>query len=236
MSTQLASAYPLCRHIKTNGHRCQSPALRGQSLCHFHRKLRAMHRPAETPQASIAQWTPQSLNYFIEHNQDPLAMATANQACGVLKVLPLEDAESIQLVISTLFSALANREIDKSHARLLLHALQLASYNVRAIPRNTALPPYATTASATAVVTASDGSSAIAHASTQTGGCPIPAPLGWDEAATASALAPQLEPRPSPLQPQPQPQPIDEFARNPNPQTNLPAPPSANSSNDTNFP
>jgi hypothetical protein len=211
MPTELAtSAYPLCRHIKTNGHRCQSPALRGQSLCHFHRKLRVMHRPAETPQAAIAQWTPQSLDYFIEHNQDPLAMATANQARGVLKVLPLEDPESIQLVISTLFAALANREVDKSHARLLLHALQLASYNVRAIPRDSAPRSHAATASATAVVTAADGSATIATA----------------QASTNRQLATNNQQLVS----------ADDFAPNPNPHTNLPAPPPANSSHETNLP
>ena len=28
-----------CRHIKTDGHRCKSPALRGHAFCYFHCKL-----------------------------------------------------------------------------------------------------------------------------------------------------------------------------------------------------
>jgi len=31
--------YIACRHIKTNGIRCQSPALRGHAFCYFHAKL-----------------------------------------------------------------------------------------------------------------------------------------------------------------------------------------------------
>jgi hypothetical protein len=30
--------YMLCRHIKANGFRCQSPALRGRELCYYHSK------------------------------------------------------------------------------------------------------------------------------------------------------------------------------------------------------
>jgi hypothetical protein len=34
--------YQLCRHIKTNGIRCQSPALSGSSFCYFHARVRTM--------------------------------------------------------------------------------------------------------------------------------------------------------------------------------------------------
>src|SRR5208283_2651521 len=33
--------YMACRHIKPNGLRCKSPALRGHSFCYFHSKLHA---------------------------------------------------------------------------------------------------------------------------------------------------------------------------------------------------
>ncbi len=152
------SVYPLCRHIKTNGCRCQSPALRGHSLCHFHRKLRQMHRPAATPQSEIARWRPETLRYFQENGIDPLAVASANPRPSTLKVLPLEDAESIQLAISTLFAALANREVEPSHARNLLYALQLASYNARAVARLADPAP-------SAIAIATGNATAIAHAS-----------------------------------------------------------------------
>ena len=40
----------ICRHIKTNGERCGSPALRDQTHCYFHRNLTANHpKPAPEP-------------------------------------------------------------------------------------------------------------------------------------------------------------------------------------------
>jgi len=38
--------YQLCRHIKTNGLRCQSPALRNSACCYFHAR---MIKAAKTP-------------------------------------------------------------------------------------------------------------------------------------------------------------------------------------------
>lgn len=32
------SEYPLCRHTKTNGRLCQSPALGASAYCHFHQR------------------------------------------------------------------------------------------------------------------------------------------------------------------------------------------------------
>jgi hypothetical protein len=34
--------YQLCRHIKTNGLRCQSPALGGSAFCYFHARTHTM--------------------------------------------------------------------------------------------------------------------------------------------------------------------------------------------------
>jgi hypothetical protein len=35
----------LCRHIKLNGKRCQSPALRGSAYCYFHERTHMMAAP-----------------------------------------------------------------------------------------------------------------------------------------------------------------------------------------------
>ena len=37
--------YQLCHHIKTNGLRCQSPALLGTAFCYFHARTHAMAAP-----------------------------------------------------------------------------------------------------------------------------------------------------------------------------------------------
>jgi hypothetical protein len=34
--------YQLCRHIKTNGQRCQSPALLGSAYCYFHSRVHTL--------------------------------------------------------------------------------------------------------------------------------------------------------------------------------------------------
>jgi len=38
----------LCRHIKTNGIRCQSPALSGSAYCYFHSRTHAMAKVKST--------------------------------------------------------------------------------------------------------------------------------------------------------------------------------------------
>ena len=35
-----SSEYPLCRHTKTNGRRCQAPALTTSAFCHHHQRIR----------------------------------------------------------------------------------------------------------------------------------------------------------------------------------------------------
>ena len=47
------SAFPICRHTKTNGLRCQSPAQGASAFCYHHRNLRRTprHRPAPVPSA-----------------------------------------------------------------------------------------------------------------------------------------------------------------------------------------
>ena len=147
--SELVADYPLCRHIKTNGRRCQSPALAGQALCHFHRTLRRVHRPTPTPESEIARWRPETLQFFLDNGEDPLAIARANPRPGTLNFPPLEDAESIQLAISALFAAIAAGQIQAAHARSLLYALQIASFNVRAIPRPRDPDPGSTHATAT---------------------------------------------------------------------------------------
>jgi hypothetical protein len=36
-------SFPTCQHIKKNGIRCGSPALRGRSFCYFHTRWRETH-------------------------------------------------------------------------------------------------------------------------------------------------------------------------------------------------
>ena len=117
----------ICRHIKTNGHRCQSPAITGSVFCYFHRNLRRGHGAAST--AKAAPLRPETVQYLLQNGQNPAQLATS----PAYSFPPLEDAESVQLAISRLFAAIAAGQIDPVQARSLLYALQIASCNVRAL-------------------------------------------------------------------------------------------------------
>ena len=122
-----ADKYPICRHIKTNGHRCQSPAVTGSGLCYFHRTIRRTHDAACT--SKIGPLRPETVQYLLENGQRPAQFA-ASPACNFP---PLEDPEAIQLSISLLFAAIAAGQVEPGLARTLLYALQVASWNVRAL-------------------------------------------------------------------------------------------------------
>ena len=47
--------YMECRHIKTNGLRCQSPALKGGEFCYYHRQVRSVPADANLPLAQRVQ-------------------------------------------------------------------------------------------------------------------------------------------------------------------------------------
>jgi hypothetical protein len=98
---------PRCAHIKVNGAKCGSPALKPDTFCFFH-----------------ARWREEHVNL----NQKSSAPAGID--------LPiLEDAYSIQMVLSQVMRLLLTGEIDKKSAGLLLYALQTASYNLGQMAR-----------------------------------------------------------------------------------------------------
>lgn len=101
--------YPICRHIKTNGLQCQSPALSGSESqwCFFHNRLHQRH--------SHYRYTENSKNRLIPGQH--------------IELYPLEDAESIQVALSLVINALATGHLESKRATALLYGLQLASRN-----------------------------------------------------------------------------------------------------------
>jgi len=92
---------PQCEHIKTNGTRCGSPALRSRKFCYFHHvahDLRYLRR--SRPQARF---------------ELPL----------------LEDANAVQMAIQQVAEAVLDERIDNKRAGLLLFALQTAACNLK---------------------------------------------------------------------------------------------------------
>lgn len=100
---------PLCRHLKTNGTQCKSPALDYSNYCFFHERLHERHKSYRFSRTTERGLCP---HYDI-------------------KLHALEDAESIQLAISVVINALATGSLRADKAKALLYGLQLASVNVR---------------------------------------------------------------------------------------------------------
>jgi hypothetical protein len=102
MSARL-SEYPLCRHTKTDGRLCQSPALATSAFCHFHQRA---HR---TRMTTIGPGP--ALSTHVLH--------------------PLRDAKSIRQAIAMVLSATASGRLQLKKAKLMLYALQLATSELR---------------------------------------------------------------------------------------------------------
>jgi hypothetical protein len=90
-----------CEHIKTNGTRCGSPALRQRRYCYFH---------------------------FCAHD---LRRRRREQPHSRLVLPLLEDANSIQMAIQQIAEAVLDERIDNKRAGLLLFACQTAASNLK---------------------------------------------------------------------------------------------------------
>ena len=94
-----ADKYPICRHIKTNGRRCQSPALATSAFCYFHQKVR------RTRPSTIGAGP--GLSTHVLH--------------------PLRNARSIQQALAMVLSGISTGQIHPKQAGKMLYALQLAA-------------------------------------------------------------------------------------------------------------
>ena len=90
----------ICAQRKSNGDPRQSPALRGEKFCHFHKVM-------GTPKTNIDNG-PSSHAYL------PV----------------FEDAVAIQLAISDVCEMMLHRRIEPKEAAILLYAMQVASANM----------------------------------------------------------------------------------------------------------
>ena len=98
-SFMIRSEYALCRHTKTDGRRCQSPALSTSAFCYFHQKLRRTH--------------PSTIG--------------AGPGLSTHVLHPLRNARSIQLALSMVFNGVLTGQIHPNQARKMLSALRLAA-------------------------------------------------------------------------------------------------------------
>jgi hypothetical protein len=90
----------ICAQRKTNGDPCQSPALYGETFCHYHKIM-------GPPKANID-----------------------NNPSGHAYLPAFEDAVSIQGAISDVCEMMLHRRIEPKEASILLYAMQVASTNM----------------------------------------------------------------------------------------------------------
>jgi len=101
-----AHAAPRCEHVKPNGIRCGSPALRDEPYCYFHRIWRNPYQDDHKP-----------------FRPDPN---------GILWNFPvLENADAIQMSIQLVLDSVLANKMELKRASLLLYGLQTAAVNVR---------------------------------------------------------------------------------------------------------
>jgi len=103
------SAYPLCRHTKTDGRRCKSPALHTSAFCYFHQKQRRTRRSMIDTGPTLAMTLLETLS-------------------------ELRDARTIQRALSLVAQGIASNRIPPSQAGKMLAALELAVRNPNKAP------------------------------------------------------------------------------------------------------
>ena len=91
-----------CKMRKTNGDPCESPALKGESFCHYHKLM------GSSPVEFDNQLLPSKHVYLP----------------------PLESAASIQSAISEVCELMLHRRIEPKEASALFYAMQVASQNL----------------------------------------------------------------------------------------------------------
>jgi len=102
--TRRTSAYALCRPTKTNGYRCQSPAMTTSAFCCHHQRRRRT-RPTTI---TVAPSTPAQVPF----NMPPLVSAAA-----------------IQQAISAVINAIGNGQLKPRQGRFMLNMIRMASSN-----------------------------------------------------------------------------------------------------------
>ena len=118
--------FATCRHIKTDGEQCQSPAWTGRNFCYYHTLYRHRGKPnRKTSRALRAPMVDSDENWHYVDVMEPFAK---RYTLG-----PIEDGPSLQVAISTVVNALADNRIDMGRASTLLYGLQLAATNLRTL-------------------------------------------------------------------------------------------------------
>lgn len=135
-------AISICRHIKANGLRCQSPSLRAEPFCYFHARLHKDHpAPLTARKMANLMYDSDAQEAVRGAGEDPMQIARAYPRQNEFNFPPLEDADSIRLAASMLFHAVAQGQIHLRRARILRDMLRVANASDRRAPAETTDTP-----------------------------------------------------------------------------------------------
>jgi hypothetical protein len=113
-----------CRHIKINGERCGSPALRNELFCYYHVEFKRYHPRCDSRRdQGLTVLHPMTLQDGSQ--REPIF----TEQLPRLNLPELEDRHSIQVALSMVITALTEARIDPKLAALLFYGLQVASTN-----------------------------------------------------------------------------------------------------------
>jgi hypothetical protein len=114
------ASYPIeirrCRHIRTNGAQCGSPALKEKQFCYYHQENQ-----------------PRAVELYIDGER---------YSDGNFMLPVFEDAHSIQMALRQVVELMFQRRIDRKDAGLMLYALQIASGNLKTMQAERAKPTH----------------------------------------------------------------------------------------------
>ena len=111
---------PRCKHVKVNGARCESPALREQAYCYYH--YRARQREPSVPLNPKAKEAA-----AVEER----SLTAEVPLCPPPDLFLLEDANAIQCAVEWVLRRILDGSLEHRRAALLLHGLQIASANIK---------------------------------------------------------------------------------------------------------
>jgi hypothetical protein len=123
----------VCRHIRLNGDRCGSPALKTAIFCYYHVQVDQRHQNlTPLPDNTETIIHPMTLQDGSQREPLPAEYPTLPAATPAqLDFPPLEDRHAIQLALSVLITAMARDRIEPRRAAVLLYGLQIASANAK---------------------------------------------------------------------------------------------------------
>lgn len=133
MNTSLPRGVPRCHHVKVNGTRCDSPALKGNAYCYFHYRNRTS---ASSPLPVLPGPNSQPLTAGFPSDQplttdDPSPTNRPSPPLPPPDLFLLEDANSIHCALQWVLRHILAATIDRRQASLLLYGLQIAAANIK---------------------------------------------------------------------------------------------------------